>query len=289
MNIQPPKTICINLCETVGYAKEDWRALAQIIKDTCDKAGIAKYDRVYVGSYVCENYFLGLTDSFHEAISELCWRYDISATLVVPIFGQAFLERGEKRLDALMERFGAVYDELIVNDVATYFHAAELYDIRIGLGRLMSKQQRDARVHELMKRTEEPALANEQIDCLKDMRTNKIVPLVELDPVCAALDVAQLAEKEPDLELALHAPLCLATTGRNCGPACAFEPDDKKFRLGEGCTHHCLRMRQGCKTDEGVSYVKHGRAYYFTNTGCLLQNTTSDWRLVYAVAHETMR
>ena len=288
MNIQPPSAICINLCEAVGYADEDWRALNQIIKDTRNKAGINKYDRIYVGSYVCENYFLGLTDKFHEAISELCWRYDISATLVVPIFGQAFLERGEKRLDSLMEHYGSVYDELIVNDVAMYFHASELYDIRIGLGRLMSKQQRDARVRELMRRTEVPALSSEQIECLQDTRINKMTPLVELDPVCAALDAKQLKEKEPDLELALHAPLCLATTGRNCGPASATEPEDSKFRLGQGCTHHCLRMRQGCKTKEGVNYVKHGRAYYFTNTSCELQNV-SNWRLIYAVSHETMR
>ena len=288
MDIQQPNTFCINLCEAVGYAGEDWRMLKQIIDDTGAKAGIAKFDRVYVGSYVCENFFLGLTDSFHEAIGELCWRYDMTATLVVPIFGQAFLERGEKRLDDLMERYGQVYDELVVNDVATYFHASRLYDIRIGLGRLMSKQQRDARVRDLMKRTEIPALSSEQKECLQDTRASKMTPLVEFDPVCAALDAAQLKEEEPDLELALHAPLCLATTGRNCGPASATDPEDKKFRLGEGCTHHCLRMIQGCKTKEGVDYVKHGRAYYFTNTSCALQNVP-EWRLVYAVSHETMR
>ena len=288
MNIQQPNTFCINLCEAVGYAKEDWREIGRIVDDTGAKAGIASFDRVYVGSYVCENFFLGLPDSFHEAVGEFCWRRNMTATLVVPIFGQAFLERGEKRLDDLMERYGAVYDELIVNDVATYFHASELYDIRIGLGRLMSKQQRDARVGELMKRIEIPALSSEQKDCFQDVRANGMLPLMEFDPVCAALDAAQLSEEEPDLELALHAPLCLATTGRNCGPASATDPEDKKFRLGEGCTHHCLRMRQGCKTKEGVDYVKHGRAYYFTNTSCVLQNAPG-WRLVYAVSHETMR
>ena len=288
MNTQPPSTICVNLCEAVGYAKEDWRALDQIIKSTCAKAGIDEYHRVYVGSYVCENFFLGLPDSFHEAVGELCWRYNVSATLVVPIFGQAFLERGEKRLDDLMERYGAVYDELIVNDVAMYFHASNLYDIRIGLGRLMSKQQRDARVRELMSRTEVPALSSEQKECFQDTRANSMIPLMEFDPVCAVLDARQINEEEAGIELSLHAPLCLATTGRNCGAASATEREDKKFRLGEGCTRHCLRMRQGCRTQEGVDYLKHGRAYYFTNTACQLQNTPA-WRLVYAVAHETMR
>ena len=288
MDTQQPSTFCINLCEAVGYDKEDWRALNRIIKNTGAKAGIDHFNRVYVGSYVCENFFLGLTDRFHEEIGELCWRYDMAATLVIPIFGQAFLERGEKRLDDLMDRYGAIYDELIVNDVATYFHASKLYDIRIGLGRLMSKQQRDARVRELMKRTESPSLSSEQQECLQDARANEMTPLVEFDPVCAALDAMRIKEENPDLELALHAPLCLATTGRNCGPASATEREDSKFRLGQGCTHHCLRMRQGCKTKEGVNYVKHGRAYYFTNTSCLLDNVPN-WRLIYAVAHETMR
>ena len=288
MSIQPPNTVCINLCEAIGYAKEDWRALNRIVEDTCAKAGIDEYQRVYIGSYVCENYFMGLPDGFHEAVGEFCWRNDVAATLVVPIFGQAFLERGEKRLDDLMERYGSVYDELVVNDVASYFNASQLYDIRIGLGRLMSKQQRDARVRELMERTEIPALSSEQKECLQDTRANGMTPLIEFDPVCAALDAMQLKQEEPDLELALHAPLCLATTGRNCGPASATEREDKKFRLGQGCTRHCLRMRQGCLTKEDVSYLKHGRAYYFTNTDCELQNVP-DWRLIYAVAHETMR
>ena len=287
MNIQPPSTICINLCEAVGCSGEDWRAIASIVNATCARAGIEEFERIYVGSYVCENFFLGLPDSFHEAVGEFCWRYDKKATLVVPIFGQAFLDRGEKRLDSLMERFGAFYDELVVNDVAMYFHASQRYDIRIGLGRLMSKQQRDARVRDLMKRAETPSLSSEQRECVQDARANGMVPMAEFDPVCAALDMMGLKEAEPDLEPALHAPLCLATTGRNCGPACATEPDDKKFRLGEGCTHHCLRMVQGCRTKEGVDYVKHGRAYYFTNTSCEVQD--SDWRLVYAAAHETMR
>ena len=288
MSIQPPSTICINLCEAVGYAKEDWRAIDQIVKSTCVKAGIDEYHRVYIGSYVCENFFMGLPDSFHEAVWEFCWRRDVTATLVVPIFGQAFLERGENRLDDLMDRYGSVYDELVVNDVASYFNASQLYDIRIGLGRLMSKQQRDARVSELMERIETPALSSEQKECLHDAHASNMTPLMEFDPVCAALDAMQLKEEEPDLELALHAPLCLATTGRNCGPASATEREGKKFRLGQSCTRHCLRMRQGCTTKEGVSYLKHGRAYYFTNTTCELQNVP-DWRLIYAVAHDTMR
>ena len=46
MDIQQPKTFCINLCEAVGYAKEDWRTLKQIIDATGAKAGIDRFDRV---------------------------------------------------------------------------------------------------------------------------------------------------------------------------------------------------------------------------------------------------
>lgn len=293
---------CINLCETAGYT-ETAEQIVEVMARTCHEAGFPGCERLYTGSYVCENYFLGLPDSFHEAIGSLCAAYDMGATLVVPIFGQAFLERGERRLADVLERFGDVYDEVVVNDVAQFFHVQAISGKRIGLGRLMMKEQRDVRYTDLVQRTAHPQLSAEARECIA---AGAHRPLVEVDPISQIVDVSGLREgpgaegggegsraeasqaEALQTEIAIHLPYCLATTGRNCGPASALEEPDQKFRLGRGCSRHCLRLRQGCTTEDGVAFVKHGRAYYFANPTCQIAGIDR-WRIVYAAASDMMR
>ena len=311
---EPELTLCINICETADpWASAD--ALEARMAATCQQAGFPHCERLYVGSYFCENYFLGLSDVFHESIRTLAERYDLGATLVVPIFGQAFLERAERRLRDAIVRFSDVYDEIVFNDVACFTDVARWFSEttpppgwpeppyhltgngapNIGLGRLFSKELRDARYAELRESTSTPKLSAEAQACLSLQQANwpGVRPLVEIDPLSAIVDVsgivqgcAAITDAQP--EIAIHLPYCYATTGRNCGPASVDEPDSEKFRLGRGCAHHCLRMAQGYLTDEGARYVKHGRTYYFANPTCQIAGAES-WRIVYAATHETIR
>ena len=307
----PSVTLCVSLCETAP-PDASCDELEQMLAVTCQEAGFPYCERIYIGSYFCENYFLGLFDTFFESVRLLCQRYDMRATLVLPIFGQAFLERAAHRAPEVLIGFRDVIDEIVVNDVASFAdasrwlagHCDRLFPIgvtdepahpwpdrerqpRLGLGRLFSKELRDARYAEMFERTSKPAYSAEATACLHmqndfapDMR-----PLVEIDPTSAIVDVSELAARA---EIAIHLPLCYATTGRNCGPASIDEPEFEKFRLGQGCSRHCLRMVQGYLTDEGARYIKHGRTYYFENPACQLVGTDS-WRLVYSAVHETMR
>ena len=362
--------LCINLCETTpAHATAD--DLEEIIAQTCQQAGFPYCERIYVGSYFCENYFLHMTYSFHQAVREICARHELSATLVVPIFGQAFLERGEERLIDVLLDFADVYDEVIVNDVAEFealnswlanedvlfaFGSAPAYSadvhmdaelddavrsdgfgrsLRLGLGRLFSKELRDARYADAYDVVAYPGLSAEAEASLAAQRRlhPEVRALVEVDPVAMTVDVSGIVNAAAavyckavqnegetiasegfadefsleegaellspqgardyeaasagrpsaafDPEIAIHLPYCYATTGRNCGPASFDEPESRKFRLGRGCSQHCLRMDQGCLTDEGVSYIKHGRAYYYHNPGCRIAGV-STWRIVYA-------
>ena len=284
-------TLCANLCETASPFASAWD-LEDLLVQTCWESGFPHIERLYAGSYFCENYFCALSDAFHRSMRELAVEHDLHATLVVPIIGQAFLERAERRLFDVLDRFGDVYDEVVVNDVAEYAYLSRETDKRLGLGRLFSKEQRDARYPDIAGRTCRPALSAEALACLSAPGPEGAPPawrpLVEVDPVSAVLDLSGICEAAPGAEVALHLPFCLATTGRNCGPASIDEPDDEKFRLGRGCSQHCLRMAQGYRTDEGVDYVKHGRSYYYRNPDCRIAGADS-WRVVYAVAHDTMR
>ena len=274
-------TPCVNLCETTDL-RADANGIAAILARTCWEAGFPGCERVYVGSYFCENYFLGLPDSFHEAVRELCRLHEMGATLVVPIFGQAFLDRAERRVPELLERFGDVYDEVVVNDVAAFMWLSQIADKRIGLGRLFSKGLRDARYPEVFGAMSRPELSPEAAACLQ-VRPDS--PLVEVDPSSSVVDVSALTQS--GAEVAMHLPYCYATTGRNCSSASIDEPDSEKFRLGRGCSHHCLRMVQGSRTEQGVRYIKHGRTYYFENPACQIAGADS-WRIIYAASNETM-
>ena len=295
-------TLCVNLCETTAPdASAD--ALADALAEACYQAGFPYCERIYAGSYFCENYFLHLHDEFHDALRALCRRYELKATLVVPIAGQAFLDRVEARVCDLLSRYGDVYDEVVVNDVGQF---AGLNDwlsaggnaervvanpVRIGVGRLFSKELRDARYAEMRESTSHPAFSAEVLACLAMQQSAQpgARALVEVDPTAAIVDVSGLAAEAaasldstaPAIEIAIHLPYCYATTGRNCGPASVDEPENQKFRLGRGCGQHCLRMRQGYLTDEGASYVKHGRTYYFANPECAIAGTPS-WRIIYS-------
>ncbi len=293
MNQAENPTLCVSFCETAPSRPEPGELL-DILGATCQEAGFPYCERLYVGSYFCENFFCWISDSFHENVRNLCREYDMGATLVVPIIGQAFFERAQQRLFDVLDRYGDVYDEVVVNDVALFQQLARETDKRIGLGRLFSKEQRDARYADLAERTAMPKLSAEARDCLKALAARSgeaTVPLIEIDPVSAVVDVSALvesAEQTAQPEIAIHLPFCFATTGRNCGPASIDDPDDEKFRLGQGCTQHCLRMAQGYRTREGARYQKHGRTYYFKNPGCGIAGADT-WRIIYAAAHETMR
>lgn len=278
-----PIGLCINLCET---AQPDASAgqIEGTIARTCHEAGFPYCERIYVGSYFCENYFCGLSNAFHDAVRSICLQHELGATLVIPIIGQAFLERATRRISEIMERYNDVYDEIVVNDMASFLDLSPRMDKRIGLGRLFAKEQRDARIAQMISGAATPTFSAEAMECLASCKTR---PLVEFDPIAAVVDVSEALEACPEAEITIHLPYCFATTGRNCGLASIDEPVDRKFVLGRGCSRHCLRMRQGYLTDGGVSYIKHGRTFYFENPGCSIAGARS-WRIAYAASHETM-
>lgn len=274
-----PGELCINLCEIAppGASPSE---LESLIADACTDAGFPHCGRIYVGSYFCENYFCALDERFHEAVRELCRRHGMGATLVVPVFGQATLDEGERRVGQALTAPGA-YDEAVANDVARFLDMNERYAQRPGIGRLLSKVMRDARVGRLASGTAVPELSAEALECLSAAHGRGIEPVIELDPAAAVVDAGRVAEAAPGATIALHLPYCYATTGRNCTAASLHEPVKRKFRPGRPCELQCLGMRQAWRTDEGVPYVKHGRTFFFENPGCAIAGVPT-WRIVYA-------
>ncbi|MBQ9004180.1 MAG: hypothetical protein IJ087_20255 [Eggerthellaceae bacterium] len=271
-------SLCVSFCDTAGVQSRAGD-LVDMLGRTCLEAGFPACERVYAGSYFCENYFLALDEGFHDAVGEVAARHDMGATLVVPIFGQAMLYQGIERLDYLLERFGTVYDEIVVNDVATYADLSPRTQARLGIGRLFMKTQRDARYAEVFGAPSRPELSPEALACVQ-LRPGAR-PLVEVDPASAVVDVSRIFEQAPDAEVALHLPYAYATTGRLCSSASIDAPDSEKFRIGRPCACECLRMSQGSRVENGVRYLKRGRTHFYANSACRIAGVDS-WRIVYS-------
>lgn len=272
--------LCVNLCE-IAPPNASADELEALMARACVDAGFPHCERLYVGSYFCENYFCALGGAFLESLRELCARHGLQAMLVVPVFGQAFLEAGERRIDEALGAFGDVFDEVSANDVARFLDLGKRFDKRLGLGRLFSKTMRDERIAELSHRTAAPELSAEALECLDvSDRTGAPPNVIELDPVADVVDVSRILALAPNATIALHLPYCYATTGRNCTVASIDEPVERKFRLGRPCSLQCLGVRQAWRTDEGMPYVKHGRTFFFENPDCAIAGTAA-WRIVY--------
>ena len=298
-----PAELCVSLCEVTRPGATPGE-LEQLVGQTCRQATFPYCERVYVGSYFCESYFCRLDGAFHESLRAFCERHDVRATMVVPLAGQAFLSDVDCRLDEALERFGDLYDEVVVNDVARFHYLRERAGARgagtrICFGRLLSKEMRDARIAQLMERHVAPTLSAEVRECLAvypgsgapgpDAGLTEVAhPLIELDPVASTLDVSAILAAAPQARIAVHLPYCFATTGRNCTAASIERPLEEKFRFGRSCSLECLRVRQDYLTDEGARYVKHGRTFLFENPGCAIEGASS-WRVVYQAGMAAMR
>lgn len=273
--------LCVNLCE-VAPPDASADELERLVARACAEAGFPHCGRVYVGSYFCENYFCALGDAFHESLRELCGRHGLAATLVVPVFGQASLDEGERRVDEALGSFGDVFDEVVANDVARFLDLGGRFGKRLGLGRLFSKEMRDGRIGALAHRVAAPELSAEALECLAAARrAGAPGPVVELDPVADVVDASHILALAPGATVALHLPYCYATTGRNCTAASVDAPAERKFRLGRPCSLQCLGVRQAWRTAEGAPHVKHGRTFFFENPACAIAGTPA-WRIVYA-------
>ena len=176
------------------------------------------FERVYIGSYFCQNYFCGGAE---EILAE-CSRRGLKITLVVPVFWD--LESGWKEALNLLD----YADEICVNDYGALERAKNL-GRNIALGRLFFKKTRDPRYPELQKAPEKFNSA-----ALKLIEDYKIT--------CAEVEGIKNFSAPAGLEIATHFPLAYITYGI-CLFASINRPAEKKFRSGVSCNFQCMRSK----------------------------------------------
>ncbi len=240
---------------------------------------IPQVERIYVGSYFCDRFFLALHDEFFDCIAEFCHACDLHATLVIPIFSQSTLHLGKDRIENILDAHPSLFDEVTVNDYGMAAHLSETcraQNMAMNWGRLFMKEPRDPRYAETSQGCRSCA-----IDVAEIARLSESFPLgnVELDPFAPIIDVQPIAQgataqgAPQAAPIALHLPHCFMSTGHICEAASATCEPNKSFRANMPCALECRRsfsvsISEGITADQMCYIMKNGRTVFFENPFC---------------------
>lgn len=280
-----------NLCESLAPAigsmpsDEADTLLERIVSDVSAQSG-RTVSRLYVGSYFCDRYFCKLGAEGISRIAAYARARDLALTLVVPIFGQQKLGRGERIVTRCVHELAGengVLDEVCVNDYGAASLVNKLRhdgaEIRVIWGRLFAKALRDPRYGAFSRTPQDVPYDRAKAERLiKDFG----VALLELDPFAPTVSLRPLGGVLP---VALHLPHSYLTTGHICEFATLLRPISHKFRADCPCSFACLRTLSVYETqnDEGgqLFFSKQGRTVYFENPNCALDNVSAVERVIW--------
>lgn len=252
---------CLNLCDYPLMPKSNIEPYVWL-DDTLSYHYNENITRIYVGSYICQNWFnkTNLMKTFLGYCNEL----EVHVTLVVPIISQVLLEATKHNICKYLNTYSNI-DEVVVNDMAMLQFVHDNCAVRTHLGRLFCRDTRDIRV------------ADNYIN--DDNRTYTFDPAsvdipfhgVELD-LC--WQKCAIPESYSDWLVCVHTPLTYQACGRFCNAASTSKPITEKFRANAVCKAECNDLftynYKGNHKDTG--YYKIGRGVYFKHQKAEIEN-----------------
>ena len=202
----------------------------QIEKMTAENIKREKFNRIYVGSYYCANYFL-LQAKWLEEVLDYARENEKKITLVLPITSQKNLEPVKRQVENWLSRW-SVIDEVTVNDIGMYYWIRENFKVHINLGRLMFKDTRDFYQDTIHDEIQEPKIWNDTFLQIVDDR----VGTVECDCIYDVIDAKVLPEH---VTLGVHYPYSYVSTSQICMYAGIGKERNKICRPSAECSMQC--------------------------------------------------
>ncbi|MDO5520448.1 MAG: hypothetical protein Q4G58_08150 [bacterium] len=271
------KEYCINLCELLKHIEVSGISLEQIIHSAEKTLNTNSISRIYIGSYFCSQYFMHLTEADCKDVLEYVNQHNGKVTLVIPIVTEKNLKKVKLRIDSFINYFGAVMDEITVNDYGMLEYIYNKYKLKLNLGRLFMKDYRDPRYPEYFKGPFRPRVFTSYIRSIVEKYE---IHAMEFDPTHKELD---FAEKPEGVLIGLHTPYCYMTTGQICEYSSVDKDIKDKFRPNPDCDVECLSHHIEYdleEIEEERKFIRFGRTVYFENKDCKVLGLT-DMRVIY--------
>ena len=260
-------------CESKEITDNPEKALCLCdMSDHCEfcRRLIAQYEpaRIYIGSYFCEKYFLGI--NIWTRITDFCKTSNIHISMVIPVFAQLDLNNAKTVISGLISKYSDIIDEIVVNDFGMLRFIKQISDLKIIQGRLFSKIPRDFRFT-----GQSSGLKNCEVQVF-----DSAIHSVELDPVGSNIYI--INAQNLGIGLQLHVPYCYQTVGNICCYASTHKMIEKKFRPNSSCERECYYL---CEHYKDKDIAKIGRAVYFSSDFTKVNNISVE-RYIYSPIRE---
>lgn len=239
---------CLNLCDIFTALFREYGDVGSLISAAEDAKKI-KYNRICLGSYFCDNYFIQNIQSMILNVYPYCRKNNIRITLTLPVFSETFLNKGIKLSDELLSRYNNIIDEVTVNDVGMLQYVSGRKSVNINQGRLLQKYSRDIRYADYSKgRFRYYGYADEY---------ESLAETIEFD-VCAETMEIHIGRKRA----AIHRNYSYATMGRICQFAGLNRGVWEKFDLSIPCGEICSQFFLNYVDQDGHTFCQVGKAVF---------------------------
>ena len=227
-----------------------------------DRFSGAGYNRIYIGSYYCDHYFLQAGWEPYRQILSFAAEKGLSVTLVVPPLFQSNLARGLELVRKIIDDGAGVVDEVTINDWGLADSLAGADSIRLNAGRLMQKDNRDPRYEDYFSST---YVSRAFSDFYKNFYPERGISGIELD--CTHREII-IPQSVGHLQVSVHGPFCYISMGSICEFASMYKEAADKFRFADVCGCDCNHASILCSTQGGVTLLRLGRSIQFENPDC---------------------
>lgn len=236
----------LNLCDLALKYSND-TLYSKILK--LEKKG--NIEMIYIGSYFCGQYFLKIPQKIIMSCLNIAKMRNIKIRMVLPIFTEKLLHKGKENIDMIASILGNYLDAMVVNDLGMLDYVSSNYNIKIIMGRLLSKDTRDQRIQELCDVVKTPDSVRNQYLLLKQ-KFNNIIGY-EIENI--------YSEMEEDNTVTVHVPYVYQTVGQICCYANIMK-DDYIFKANRECSIDCMKSVL-VYNNSGFKYIRLGRAILY--------------------------
>ena len=272
-------SVSLNLCDIIGRLPKDVPAA---INSLIQAMPYEKADRLYVGSYYCDTYFLNTAPTVWEALFAYAANTGKKVTLVLPPVFEKDFEKIHSRTLALIQAAPGVLDELTVNDFGALCCFENNASVRLYFGRLLQKDSRDIRYEDFFNDTHTHRVFS---DYYKQFFAEHHICGLELDCTHATISIPAHCDA---LTVAVHTPYCCTSVGSICEFAAVHRTGPQKFLYAGPCRGECNSMLLECTYEKKYPYVRLGRSVQFDNSNCKILSA-QPYRTVYSPVKELLK